>query len=582
MTERIAPASGPVSAQPTGEEALASDATSRRRPGLVSLARRLAKRSFGRLGVPAREWAIVIPIMLLAAADRFVNLPARGIWDSDQGYELGAIWDAVQARQLPALGSPAFTLGPPFPHGALFYDLMMPVSWASHGNPTAVVAEIAIFGFAAVPLVWWVARSIGGTSAGLAAGLLAAVSPSLIENSTFVWNPVLVEPGVALACFGAWQAWKTRCPRWWVVAAAGTAITSQSHLTGLALVFPMAIFFLLTLRRSPAFDRRRLLGWGLAGVALFVLTWLPWIVYELTHDFAETRAILAFRQEGPPGADLLSRFFISAVRIVAWPLTHWPMDSVAPGFPIALAVSSGVVVGLIWRISGALAPSRAGSGEARPEPDETARHEREGLLFVGGSLLLIAAILGLGLKEVSQFSDKLNQEQYHSVADIFVLLAAGLIVGGLWRAKPLRGRSWSGHVTGSLLLAGLVAVGVSHWPPLTARDGGWPAAQTATARLEGDITEQELAIVALPTFIPAEHYGYPLRLDGYTLVAPAGATTVVIVCYPEWTKKPCGGQAEDEWIAAALPGVTLTLIDRWEPAPQRVLSVYRVASAAGG
>jgi 4-amino-4-deoxy-L-arabinose transferase-like glycosyltransferase len=581
MTERATPASDLVGTQPTGDEAPASDAKPGWRPGLVSLARRLTNHSFGRLGVPAREWAVAIPIMLLAAADRFVNLPARGIWEADQGYELGAIWDAVQARQLPALGSPAFTLGPTFHHGALFYDLMMPVSWASHGNPTAVVAEIAIFGFAAVPLVWWVARSIGGTSAGLAAALLAAVSPSLIENSTFVWNPVLVEPGVALACFGAWQAWKTRGPRWWVVAAAGTAIASQSHLTGLALVFPMAIFFLLTLWRSSAADRRRLLAWGLAGAALFVLTWMPWIAYELTHNFAETRAILAFKQEGPPGADPLSRFFISAVRIVAWPLTHWPMDGVAPGFPIALAVSTGVAAGLVWRIIAALTPPRTGSGEARPAPNKAVRHEREGLLFVGGSLLLIAAILGLGLKEVSQFSDKLNQEQYHSVADIFVLLAAGLIVGGLWRATPLRDRSWSGRVLGSLVLAGLVAVGVSHWPPPTARDGGWPAAQVATTRLEGDIAERELAIVALPTFIPADHYGYPLRLDGYKLVAPADAETVVIVCYPQWTKKPCAGEAENEWIAATLPGVTLTLIDRWEPAPQRVLSVYRVASDGG-
>jgi 4-amino-4-deoxy-L-arabinose transferase-like glycosyltransferase len=595
MTGRARPASDPVDTRSSGRPRLASLARglASLARGLASLARRLADRSFGRLDVPAREWAAVVPIMLLAAADRFVNLPARGIWDSDQGYELGAIWDAVQARQLPALGSPAFTLGPTFHHGALFYDLMMPVSWASHGNPTAVVAEIAVFGFAAVPLVWWVARSIGGTSAGLAAALLAAVSPSLIENSTFIWNPVLVEPGVALACLGAWQAWKMRNPRWWVVAAAGTAIASQSHLTGLALVFPMAILFLLTMWRSPAADRRRLLAWGLAGVALFVLTWLPWIAYELTHEFAETRAILAFRQEGPPGADPFSRLFISTVRIVAWPLTHWPMDGVAPGFPIALAVWAGLTAGLVWRIVGTLAPPRAGAGEApsragsregRPEPDRIARHEREGLLFVGGSLLLIAAILALSLKEVSQFSDKLNQEQYHSVADVFVLLAAGLLVGGLWRARPLRGRIWSGPAIGSLVLAGLVAVGVSHWPPLTARDGGWPAAQAATARLEGDIAERELAIAALPSFIPADHYGYPLRLDGYRLVAPAGASTIVLVCYPEWSKKPCAGEAESEWIAANLPGVTLTLIDRWEPAPQRVLSVYRVAQkqATGG
>ncbi|MGD0248755.1 MAG: glycosyltransferase family 39 protein, partial [Candidatus Limnocylindrales bacterium] len=423
MTERRKPATDAVGVEATGEEAPASRATPGRWPGLASRARRVASRAFGRLGVPAREWAVVVPIMLLGAADRFVNLPSRGIWDTDQGFEMNAIWDAVGARQLPTFGSPAFSLGGTFHHGALFYDLMMPFSWISHGDPTVVVAAIALFGFAAVPLVWWTARSIGGTSAGLAAALLTAVSPSLIDNSTFVWNPVLVEPGTALACFGAWQAWKTRSPRWWVVAAAGAAVAGQSHLTGLALVFPLAFLFLVTLWRTPAGARRRLFVWGMAGVGLFVLTWMPWIVFELTHNLAETRAILAFRQDSPPGADPLTRLFISSVRMLAWPLTNWPLSGVAPGFPLALAVATGVATGLIWRLAGTLAAPRAEPGDARPAPTKAARHEREGLLFVGGSLALICAMLGLGIKEISQFPDKLLEEQYHSVADIFVLLA---------------------------------------------------------------------------------------------------------------------------------------------------------------
>ena len=600
---RIRPAAATGPATATGSAtatqppaATGSRAATRWAAGLAAFGRRLAGRLFGRLGVPGREWACVVPIMLLAAADRFVNLPARGIWDMDQGFELGAIWNAVQARQLPTFGSPAFSTGGTFHHGAMFYDLMMPVSWATNGSPTAIITEIALFGFVVVPLIWWTARSIGGTSAGLAAALLAAVSPSFIDYSTFIWNPVLVEPGVALACFGAWQAWKTRGPRWWVVAAAGTALASQSHLTGLALVFPMAILFLVTLWRSPAGSRRRLLAWGMAGVGLFALTWLPWIVFELTHDFAETRAMLAFSQPGPPAADPLTRFVISTIRILAWPLTHWPLSGLSSGFPVALAVATGVMSGLIWRVTGALVASREGSLEgaggesgptgdapaqatgeaaARPGAGQVAPREREGLLFIGGSLLLMTAILGLGIKEISQFSN-LNQEQYHSVADVFVILAAGLVVSGLWRAAPLHGRPWSGHFLASVALASLVVVGVGNWQPLTAPDGGWPAAQVATARLERDTAGQELALIALPTFIPADAYGYPLRLDGVSIVAPAVAGTIVILCYPGWADG-CGGSAEAGWLAANLPGRDFTLRDQWQPAPGRFLSVYRRA-----
>lgn len=192
MTERHESQTEAVSAGPDGYTGarVRTPLTAR----VWNRARRLAGFLFGRLNVPAREWACILPILLLAAADRLVNLPSRGIWDSDQGFEMGAIWSAVQNGQLPTFGSPAFTIGPTFHHGALFYDLMIPLSWASHGNPVAIVTEIALFGLAVIPLLWWTARSIGGTSAGLATALLAAVSPSFIANSTFIWNPVLVEP----------------------------------------------------------------------------------------------------------------------------------------------------------------------------------------------------------------------------------------------------------------------------------------------------------------------------------------------------------------------------------------------------
>ena len=542
----------------------------------------------------AAEWACLIPILLLAAADRFVNLPARGVWDSDQGSEVGAIWNAVVTRQLPTFGPPAYSVGGLFHHGALFYDLMIPFAWAGNGNPTLMVVAIALFGFGVVPLVWWTARSIGGPSAGLATALLAAVSPSLIDYSTFIWNPVLSQAGVALACLGAWQAWTTRGPRWWVVAAAGTAVASQAHLTGLVLVFPMSLFFLVTLRRSAPAERPRLVAWGLAAVGLFVLTWMPWLVSEFTHNFAETRGILAFRQAETIATAPPIGFLVSTIRILAWPLTHWPLSDLRAGFPAALAVAAGVAAGMLWRVLGAVAPAktRASTGPASGDslgpasgvdgPEETAlpssraaRIEREGLLFVGGSLLLIVTLLGLAVRDLWQV-ESVNEEQYHVVADVFVILAAGLVVSGIWRSAPLRHRPWSGRVLASLALVGLVAVGVSHWPPLTAPDGGWPAAQAAATRLERDAGSQELALVPLPDFKAADAYAYPLELDGVQIVAPAGARVVVILCDTGWWNG-CGGTAETDWMASNLPGRDFTLVDRWEPAPERVLSVYRLA-----
>jgi 4-amino-4-deoxy-L-arabinose transferase-like glycosyltransferase len=562
MTEETMPDN-----QVTDGSAPVVDSTDRTGGAPDSLARRIALRVFGRLGVPGREWAALTAIAVLAAADRFVNLPNRFTWNTDQGVEVGAIWNAVVTRQLPTFGSPAFSTGGTFHHGALFYDLMIPFAWLGNGNPDVLVVAIALFGMAVIPLVWWTARSIGGTSAGIAAALLAAVSPALIDYSTLIWNPVLVETGVALACFGAWQAWSTGGPRWWVVAAAGTALASQSHLTGLVLVFPMAIFFLVALRRCPAGNRRRLIAWGVAGVGLFVLTWMPWIVSELTHNFAETRAMLAFTQPGESTADPIARLVFALIRIQAWPMTHWPLDDLTGGFIAALLIAIGVTAGMIWRVTGALAARGPKSAVT------AARRERAGLLFIGGSLLLISTTLGLGIKELGQVQN-INQEQYHVVADVFVILATALIVAGLWRAAPLRGRPWSGHALAVLAMVGLIAVGIAHWPPFTASDGGWPSATAAATRLEKDAAAQEFALIDIPSFKGPQEYSYPLTLDGVKLIDPADAQTVVILCDVDWAEG-CGGTAEAAWIASTLPDANLTLIDRFEPTTGRILSVYR-------
>jgi hypothetical protein len=550
----------------------------------------LGARLAGRLGLASWELAGLLAVMALAAAARLVNLPARGAWDADQGTETWAIWNAAITGHLPTFGSQAYSINGTFHHGAMFYDLMIPAAWLGNGDPRLVVLEIALFGIAVIPLAWWTARSIGGPAAGLAVALLAAVSPSLVDYSTFVWNPVLVDFGAALAVLGAWRAWSARSPRWWLVAAAGAALAGQSHLAGNVIAIPLAGWFLLDLRRGGS--RLRILGWGFAAAGLFMLTWLPVIVYELGHDFAETRAMLAFGQADAPAADPFTRLFVVFVRVLAWPFTRWPLDSYVSGFPIAFLVAAGLTAGLVWWVvrvvttagGGSRPPLDAAVAEDDGAPRRHGRGEltawdgtgaREGLLLVTGSLLAIVVILGLGLKEVSQIQN-VNEEQYHAVADVLVLLSGGLLAGGLWTARP-RGSRRLGRTLGGATLAALVAVSVSHQPPLTSPDGGWPAAQAAAERIERAAAGMPLALASLPDFKSTDAYGYPLARDGVATVGTASAGAIALVCDAGWVER-CGGEAEAAWAAAAAAsgaGATLTLVDRFEAAPGRTISIYR-------
>jgi hypothetical protein len=231
-----------------------------------------------RLGASGRELACLGGIVLLAAALRLVNLPLRGGWDADQGTEMLALRSAVATGHIPTFGPEAISVTSSFHHGALYYDLLLPAAWLGNGDPTWVVAEIALLSLLVIPIAWWIARSIGGPAAGLTTAALAATSASLISYSTFIWNPTLVEPGASIAFLGAWQAVRTRRPAWWVVSAVGAAVAVQANIAAAVIVLPLGAAFVLDLRRGPSTRVFRIGAWGAAGFALFALSYLPLIV----------------------------------------------------------------------------------------------------------------------------------------------------------------------------------------------------------------------------------------------------------------------------------------------------------------
>ena len=174
-------------------------------------------------------------LLLLAALLRLPDLATRGTWDGDQGHDLLVLRTLVRDGVVPLLGPPT-SIGDVH-HGAWYYYILSPAAALTGGDsPLAVVTLIAVAGIAAVGVVWWLARSIGGPVAGLVAGLVMATSTAAVDESTFIWNPNLIALSSAVALAGAWKAWSGGDRRWWLVAAIGTAVTMQCHVLGIALL----------------------------------------------------------------------------------------------------------------------------------------------------------------------------------------------------------------------------------------------------------------------------------------------------------------------------------------------------------
>ena len=516
--------------------------------------------------IDRRELASLAAVLVVAALCRFIGLPGRGTWDADQGHDMLVLLGLVRDGTIPLLGPPT-SIGD-FHHGALYYYLLAPAAFLSGAYPTAVVAEIALAGVAAVAVTWWLARAIGGPIAGFVAALAMALSTSAINESTFIWNPNLIALSSAIALSAAWRARTTRRTRWWLLAALGLLVTMQCHVLGIALLPPVAGLWLSTVRSTPAGpERTRLTRAGLGGVGIILAGYLPLLAYELSHGFAETHAALAFVASGGTGVSvsLPARLLFVALRILAWPLSGLLTDG------LVIGVVAGVVVaaGLAWRAGQPKGP------------------ERTAARWLGATLVFGWIVLTFGAAGLSTVTP-LPVDHYHAFLDPVVFVSLGLGAAAVWRSGAPVARAAT--VAG---IAVLLAWNVAVWPPAVAADGGWPGGRAAGDRIEAGLAGRAATFVSLPDFKAADAYRFPVEQDrpGTTRAAladvsgsgaagtgngpgPAGSG-LVIVCDTLFVRD-CGGPAEDAYLngPGASPDTALRLADRWLAAPGRTISVY--------
>ena len=504
---------------------------------------------------------MLLAIVALAALVRLPGLDARGAWDADQGHDMLVLDALVHRGEVPLLG-PRTSVGT-FHHGAVYYYLLAPAAAVSDSDPVAVTFEIALFGIAAVGVVWWLARLIGGPLAAAAAGLLAAVSPAGIDESTFIWNPNLIPFAAAVAFAAALMAWQSRHVRWWVLAAAGAMVTMQCHVLGAVAVPPLLAGFLADVRRRRAAgdDLGPVLRAGLAGAAIIALSYIPLAVNELTHDFAETRAIVAYlggAGASPSDTGILTQIVMVGLRSITWPFVGLISDRVA--LSIIAAVAWAALAGLAVLLG--------------------RRSDQVGARWLMASIGWSVLALAVFAPSLAVITPGLPNDHYHAFLDPLVLALAGAglarlaavgVPHGLGRMAPLAG------ALGGLL----VAMGVLAWPPAVSPDGGWALADRAAARVVGDVGDRPFALDGIPPFKSADALRFPLQHRGAiplddAVVADDGAkVAAVLVCDPLFSDAvgaTCGGPAEAAWQTTAAAG--LALADRFEAGPRRVISVY--------
>ena len=519
-------------------------------------------------------------MLVVAALLRLPGLSERGTFDSDQGHDMLSLAALTRQGEVPLLG-PKTSVGE-FHHGAFYYFLLAPAAAISDDDPVVVTGWLALLGIAAVALTWWLGRSIGGSVAGLLAGLFLAVSPAAIEESTFIWNPNPIPLFAALALSAAWRGRQTLRARWWALAIGAAGAVVQLHVLGLVFFVAIFVLALLELRRN-----RAVLGGIVGGLAIVALLFLPLLVYELTKGFLETRLILDyFASGGAQNHDPVSSLLFTLLRIVGWPIVGLVTD-----VPSVAALVLAAMIGLVvWRLL-------AARGE-----------QRIALTWLVGLLAWSTVALAFAAPGLQTVVAGLPNDHYHASLDPVVAILFGVSIGALlergidaWRARrasdaagaaaasdPAVTRGVVAGAVGVVLLVAVLGIEVARFPAPDP-NGGWAAAQNAGTRIVDRLHGPPAAIVSLPSFKSADGIAFPI--DQAIRRLPAGSTStstgIVIVCdrlLESQIGAKCGGPAEDRFMfgeGAAIPdpytGITpstRSLLDRFDASPRTAISVY--------
>ncbi len=235
---------------------------------------------------------IVLMIILLASFMRLYKISEYMTFLGDEGR------DALVAREI--LGGNLTLLGPrasagDFFLGPIYYYMIAPFLALFNYDPVGPAVMVALFGVATVFLVYYFTQKFFGSTAGLIASFLYAISPLVIAFSRSSWNPNPVPFFTLLLMLSLYFSVKKNSLKLSVITGILLGILFQLHYIA---TFIGIIIFLFVLVGNLFVSGKQLIkkyiSQFVSMLAGFIFSFAPFLLFELKHGFPNIRTIFGF------------------------------------------------------------------------------------------------------------------------------------------------------------------------------------------------------------------------------------------------------------------------------------------------
>jgi hypothetical protein len=220
-------------------------------------------------------WISFLLIVLVAAYFRLSSLNLAEFKSDEAGTSI-VLKALVQRGKIPLVGPPLSTGGSAGP--IYYYILAIPFLMST--NPIVASAFIACLNIVGIAFTFKFAREFFNERVAIIATALAAVSPFAILFSRKIWNPDLIFPFTVILLYCLYTFVIKGKPKYLVPIFVLYAVILQIHPITLFLA-PVILLFLWKFRSQ--------IHWKylLAGIALFLIIFAPFIYGEMTSSFGE-------------------------------------------------------------------------------------------------------------------------------------------------------------------------------------------------------------------------------------------------------------------------------------------------------
>ena len=296
-------------------------------------------------------------IIILGLFLRFYNFGARLEFLGDQGRDGMIIYEAWKEKELPLLGPPVSTGGY---LGPFYYYLIAPFYILSNFNPVIPAYAIAAFDIMAIALLFIILHRRFGYYVSVPAAALYATSPAVVSSTAQLWNPAAVPFFVLTLAYAVHRYTEDKNNIWIALMGFVIGIMVQLHYSALFYLSAVPAFLAVYGYRTKAKKKLALIIRQLLFfIVAFLIPLIPFILYELTHEFSNTQSLIAiFISLGKSGPAIQRAGILdasSAIGFLLLPVQNKFITAIVPFVIIILLAAKRNALNIIiaaWLTSG--------------------------------------------------------------------------------------------------------------------------------------------------------------------------------------------------------------------------------------